>query len=153
MMAQRRRGPEARRFGAIIHRDAGSFDQLPGEAQPLEDEPLARRQTRRGGEPALEGSQAHAGLGGQPVDPVIVPGARPYGVDQRPETRRLVGPGHGGRDELGLSTVAMRRHDEATRDRIGGLGPEVYSASPSTTRFAKAGEKPARARARRSLSR
>ena len=33
--------------------------------------------------------------------------------------------GHGPRDELGLAAVAMRWHDQAPGDGVGGLGSEV----------------------------
>lgn len=95
--------------------------------QPCDRDPLAGRDARRLLESALETAQAHARPFGQHRKRQVVANILAHPVEERAQPFLLVIPCHRADNELRLSAFAMRRHDQAARDTVGRVRPEIPS--------------------------
>ncbi len=111
--------------GHLLDARRGGLQQVARVVQALGQQPPGRRRARNRLEAPQEGPFAHAGPGRQRLDGVLARQIRAHLVQNGAQPRRLVRDGHRTLNELGLPAVAMRRHDQAARDGVGGLGPEV----------------------------
>ena len=118
MMPQRFRSTEAAKFGDPLDRLVGAFQQILRAANPQPDQPFDRRGAGRGPEAAGEIAHAHRRAFGQGLDRdrLLEIGRHPVGD----RGNAVIGT-HRDRlhHELRLPAVAMRRHDQAARKKIG----------------------------------
>jgi rhodanese-related sulfurtransferase len=120
-MAHRFDGSEAAAFGNSRERPASrAFQLLLREAHALGHKPLSGSDTRRLPKASLERASAHSAFVGQACNrmPLVEIPAHP--VEQAAQACSLLFDGDRPLDELRLPALAMRRHDETSRNAVPG---------------------------------